>query len=91
MGRSLAWPPRSRARFLFRAPEPVAWVRIAQAIQEGWHVMLCWDAHIDVWRCDFIRRGMICTGEGDDIGFAADRAWAETVRALAQRNWRPRD
>ena len=85
MGRSLAWRPRGKARFFFQAPTPGEWYAIAQAIREGWHVMLCWDADRDEWRCDFLRPGLLASGEGLTIGGAADVAWAATWNALREK------
>jgi hypothetical protein len=46
--------------------------------------MLCWDADRDVWRCDFIRRRQLASGDGETIGEAADRAWAATDQELSR-------
>lgn len=76
----LAWRPRGKGRYFCHWPAAAEWLPIDRAIREGYHVMLCWDADRDEWRCDFIQRGRLYSGDGLTIGDAATAAWAALAR-----------
>ena len=83
MDRSRPRVPRPKTCAYCAPPAAADWRGVGEAIAEGWHVMLVWDADRWQWRCDLMRYGLLCSGDSPNLGAAVALAWEATGPALA--------